>query len=652
MPTALHACYVKTRWFICGIVLAVVVTAFGVFAAGTTAETSVTIQTWIYTADSRVKTLALPTTILSLALEVQQVGASDVTRTVNKLSPGQAVTLSATVLRGFSYTFIIKAYASTDGTGTVLYEGFTTTAVSVVPVALKIVLGLPDKVAGNPTVVSTTPVNGSTSVSITQTISATFSESMSAASLTSSTATLQEGGTTHTAIVFYNDITKTVTVAPVASLVSGLAYTATLTTGVTDLAGHPLSNPVIWQFSTLAVATEQAKLTAADAAAEDQFGISVAIDDDTFVVGAYGNDDAGSSSGSAYVFVRSGTTWAQEVKLIASDAASQDQFGFSVDVSGDTALVGANGDDSACPSVLGPSTPISMNCGSGAAYVFVRSGTAWSEQAKLTSSDLAAGDSFGSALALDGNTAVVGAQGDDDSGMSSGSAYVFARAGTTWSQQAKLTATDPGIGDSFGLSVALDGDTALVGENGDVDGGNINGAVYVFVRSGTTWTQQAKLTATDGVAQDQFGISVALSGETAVVGASGDDDSGRNSGSAYVFLRSGTTWSQQASLRASDAAPADGFGGAVTLNGDTAVVGAKMDDGSVRDSGSAYVFLRSGTAWTLQKKLIATDAGLDVRLGRSLATSGGAIVIGPGMAGSSSDDGGTPSSGSVYVFSP
>ena len=185
---------------------------------------------------------------------------------------------------------------------------------------------------------------------------------------------------------------------------------------------------------------------------------------------------------------------------------------------------------------------------------------------------------------------MVDAYRDDDGGNQSGSAYVFVRSGGTWSQQAKLTASDAAEFDLFGNSVAVSGDTAVVGNRGDADGGLDSGSAYVFVRSGTTWSQQAKLTASDAAEFDLFGNSVAVSGDTAVIGADFDDDAGLNSGSAYVFVRSGTTWSQQAKLTASDAAADDFFGDSVAVSGDTAVVGAPWDDDAGLNSGSAYVF--------------------------------------------------------------
>ena len=189
-----------------------------------------------------------------------------------------------------------------------------------------------------------------------------------------------------------------------------------------------------------------------------------------------------------------------------------------------------------------------------------------------------------------GDTAVVGAEGDDDNGAYSGSAYVFVRSGSVWTEEAKLTASDGAAVDYFGVSVSVSGDTAVVGAwSGDGIVAD-SGSAYVFVRSGTTWSEQAELTASDGAADDWFGFAVSVSGDTAVVGADYDDDNGMNSGSAYVFVRSGTTWTEQAKLTASDGAATDVFGRSVSVSGDAAVLGARLDDDNGTDSGSAYVF--------------------------------------------------------------
>ena len=310
---------------------------------------------------------------------------------------------------------------------------------------------------------------------------------------------------------------------------------------------------------------EQAKLTALDAAASDQFGKSVSISGDTAIVGVELDDG---STGSAYIFVRSGTTWTQEAKLTASDAASFDQFGTSVSISGDTVIVGARFDEVS-----------TADSASGSAYVFTRSGTTWTEVAKLTASDAAKFDTFGSSVSISGDTAIVGSWGDDSL---IGSAYVFVTPAAGWSgslnEDAKLTASDATADDRFGFSVSISGDTAIVGAIRDDDGGTSSGSAYVFVKPAAGWSgslnEDAKLTASDAAALDQFGFSVSISGDTAILSSPGDDDGGNGSGSAYVFVRSGTTWTQQAKLTASDAALSDRFGTSVSISGDTAIVGA------------------------------------------------------------------------------
>ena len=360
---------------------------------------------------------------------------------------------------------------------------------------------------------------------------------------------------------------------------------------------------------------KQVEVTAGDGATEDYFGASVSVSGDTVVVGANGND---SSQGSAYVFVRVGSTWAQQAQLSAGDGAAFDQFGSSVSVSGDTVVVGANGDN---------------DC-QGSAYVFARTGSTWAQQAKLTASDGVALDQFGSSVAMAGDTVVVGAVFDD---ASQGSAYVFARTGSTWAQQAKLTASDGAAEDYFGASVSVSGDTVVVGayfDDVDNPGYSIDrGSAYVFARTGSTWAQQAKLTASDGAAEDQFGFSVSVSGDTVVVGAIFDDSNNiaytHGTGSAYVFVRTNAIWAQQAKLVASDGVVGDYFGWSVSVSGDTVVVGAVYDDIATNfDQGSAYVFVRTNAIWAQQEQLLAGDGAGGDNFGWSVAVSGEMVVVG------------------------
>ena len=294
-------------------------------------------------------------------------------------------------------------------------------------------------------------------------------------------------------------------------------------------------------------------------------------------------------TGSAYVFNRTGTTWTQQQKLLASDGETGDFFGFSVSLAGNTALIGARDDDT-----------------KGSAYVFTRTGTTWTQKAKLLASDGAAYDNFGCSVALDGDTALIGAMRNLNNGTISGSAYVFTRNNTTWTQQAKLFASDGENQDWFGVSVSLSDDTALIGASLDDDNGALSGSAYVFTRTGITWTQQAKLLASDGATLDYFGSSVSLSDDTALISSAWANDT---KGSAYVFTRTGTTWTQETKLLASDGARGDYFGYSVSLTGNTALIGAKYDTDNGYDSGSAYVFTKIGLIFN-----IAGGLGVNLKL--------------------------------------
>ena len=375
----------------------------------------------------------------------------------------------------------------------------------------------------------------------------------------------------------------------------------------------------------------ETKLIASDGANSDLFGTSVFINGDAAIVGAEFDDDNGANSGSAYIFTFSDTSWDQQAKLTASDGTANALFGHSVSISGDTAIVGAKLDDNGIRS--------------GSAYIFTRSGTSWGQQAKLTASDRAVDDHFGHSVSISGNTVIIGAWNDDDKGTNSGSAYIFIRSGTQWSQQAKLTAND-GVGyDFFGGSVLINGDNAIVGADLDDDNGKSSGSAYIFTRSGTSWNQQAKLIPNDAAAYDHFGSSVSISGDAAIVGNRQDDDNGNNSGSAYVFTRSGTSWSQQAKLIASDGAANDFFGNSVSISGNNAIVGADSNDENGTDFGSAYVFTRSGTSWSQESKLTASDGAANDFFGRSVSISGNTAIV-----GTPHDEDNGDSSGSAYVY--
>ncbi|KAA3606899.1 MAG: T9SS C-terminal target domain-containing protein [Calditrichaeota bacterium] len=371
------------------------------------------------------------------------------------------------------------------------------------------------------------------------------------------------------------------------------------------------------------------KIVSNDAAAGDSFGNSVSVSGNYAVVGARFDDDAGNASGSAYIYFRNGNSWSQQTKLTANDAAIEDTFGYSVSISGDYAIVSAIQDDDGADLT-------------GSAYIFHRSGTSWTQQAKLNASDAEENDQFGYSVSIDGDYAVISTILN---GIIGGSVYIFHRSGTSWTQQAKFNANDATSGDNFGQSVSISGDYVIIGASGDDDGGNGSGSAYIFHRTGTSWSQQAKLTASDAAAADFFGWSVSISGDYAVVGAREDDDAGSSSGAAYIFNRSGVSWSQQTKLTASDAATADQFGWSVSISGDYAIVGAQGDDDAGSNSGSAYIFNRSGTSWSQQSKLTANDDASSDRFGFSVSISGNYAIT-----GAQGDDDAGSASGSAYIY--
>ncbi len=393
--------------------------------------------------------------------------------------------------------------------------------------------------------------------------------------------------------------------------------------------------------------TQQAYLKAsntdigANTESGDRFGRSVAISGDTITVGApwedsnatgINNDQADNStldSGAVYVFTRSAGAWTQQAYLKASNTDIGDEFGRSVAISGDTITVGAPWEDSEVDN----SAPLS-----GAVYVFTRSAAAWSQQAHLKASNTDSGDEFGDSVAITGDTITVGAAFEDsnatgidgnqadNSATLSGAVYVFTRSAAAWTQQAYLKASNTDPGDQFGRSVAISDDTITVGAIGEdsnatgIDNNQadnsapLSGAVYVFTRSGGTWSQQAYLKASNTDSGDEFGDSVAISGDTITVGAPGEDSNATGidnnqadnstpfSGAVYVFTRSAAAWTQQAYLKASNTNSADVFGRSVAISGDTITVGAPGEDSnatgidnnqadnSATDSGAVYAF--------------------------------------------------------------
>ncbi|MCI1729306.1 MAG: FG-GAP repeat protein [Chiayiivirga sp.] len=365
-----------------------------------------------------------------------------------------------------------------------------------------------------------------------------------------------------------------------------------------------------------------------DGSALDHFGQSIALSGNTAVVGVANDtlDAELSAQGSAYVFVRdNGGAWSLQAKLVAIDAGFTDGFGGAVALDGDTAVIGATG--------AGP-----LN--QGAAYVFVRQGAAWSQQQVLLHSTPASGDRFGLAVAVSGNTVVVGADNRDVNGNDrQGAAYVFARSGEVWSQQAQLVAADGSVFDGIGETIAIDTDTVLVGDPR-------RERTLVFGRSGTTWTQGQVLQASDGVGQSfDFGARVALDGDLALVAAIGRNN---NTGVVYAFARSGSSFIEQDVLNGSDAGANALFGIGLALDGNRAVIGARDTPpfNGFNGQGTGYLFERSGSDWTERARLRAATGQAGDQLGNSVALNGGIVLAGAAGA----RVGANASQGAVHEF--
>ena len=394
----------------------------------------------------------------------------------------------------------------------------------------------------------------------------------------------------------------------------------------------------VYERDGIGVWNQVVKLVPSDGVSNDDFGISVAVDGDYAVVGAFLHDIAGDDAGAVYVYERDGLgNWNEVQKLIASDGFSGDSFGRAVALSGSDLFVGAPFDDD-------------LGTDSGSAYVFKRDGLGnWNEVTKLTSSDGASDDFFAHSLSLDGDYALVGAYLDDDNGSDSGSAYVFERDGLgNWNEVDKLIAADVDIDDRFGFSSSLRGDYAVVGAYQDDDNGSNSGSAYVFERDGLgNWNEVDKLLASDGQPSDLLAFSAAIDGNYVFVGAHLSNDNGLNSGSAYVYERSGLgVWSEQVELHATNTNSGDSHGTAVAVSGDYAVVGAPQDGDLGLWSGSAFVYERGQEGgWTEVTKLVASDGATNDWFGRSVAVSSRYAFVGAYW-----DDDRGQSSGSVYVF--
>jgi len=353
----------------------------------------------------------------------------------------------------------------------------------------------------------------------------------------------------------------------------------------------------------------------------DSFGLSVDIDGDTAVVGSK-NEAVG--SGAVYIYVRDGTEWSRQAKIVPTDLDFT-RFGRSVAISGDTVIVGEiNG---------------SNYQGTGSAYVYVRNDTTWSQQARLDGFTIDMTDpfmdGFGMWVDIDADTAVISAWHDDDlkqlpeiSG-NTGAVHVFVRNGTTWTKQAKLYPDDIEGNQHFGRGIALEGDTLLVGSLSDYnEQGERVGSAYVFVRKNGIWTQRDKLEPSDGIGGDKFGLEMSINRDTFLIAAYGDYTNNIGAGSAYIFERDRCNISEVAKFVPSDAFNGHGFGVNVFLSGDIAVIGAAQDKDFGNQSGAVYVFKRDAGVWSGIGKVYPDDIAAQYRFGSDVAVDNDVIIVG------------------------
>ncbi|MEW6210211.1 MAG: HYR domain-containing protein [Acidobacteriota bacterium] len=393
--------------------------------------------------------------------------------------------------------------------------------------------------------------------------------------------------------------------------------------------------------------TEVRKIQASDRQAFDAFGISVSISGDTVIVGALDEGTSGSRAGAAYIFERNqggANNWGEVRKILASDRQDRDHFGGSVSISGDMAIVGATGEDTG-------------GSAAGAAYLFERNAGGannWGQVRKIQASDRQAFDAFGISVSISGDTAIVGANGESTGGLNAGAAYVFERnqgGANLWGQVTKILASDREIGDHFGWSVSISGDTAIVGSPFEDTGDSNTGAAYIFTSVCDQWAEITKSQASDRDEFDEFGLSVSISGDTAIVGAPFEDTGGLQTGAAYIFERNqggANNWGEVRKILASDRQANDEFGESVSISGNTAIVGAKDEDTGGGSAGAAYLFARNqGGAdnWGQVRKIQASDREGDDQFGFSVSISGDTAIVGAPF-----EDTGAEDAGAAYLF--
>jgi len=358
-------------------------------------------------------------------------------------------------------------------------------------------------------------------------------------------------------------------------------------------------------------------ILADDGKAGDSFGFSVAIDGTTVLIGAYKADIAGvTNAGAAYVYVLGDNGWQKQAKLFAEPAFADDTLGGNVALKNNVAMLGVMLRDS-------------KGKDSGAVVAFEREVNVWKQRQIFTAPDAKPGDAFGQSIALTTNHLIIGAPRNDALGNDAGAAYIYKRENDTWRYQTKITASDSVAGDLFGISVAIDGDTILVGADLHDEKAENAGAVYVYILEENKWKQEAKLMAFDGGKTDIFGVRVALSENTALVSARRDntEELGIDAGSAYIFVRDGSIWTQQVKLTSPDGQADDRFGRGVALSSDTAIISAMNHDANGSNTGALYVYKKGSVGWRYTSKLVAKSSMSDDKFGWNVGLSNGVAIV-------------------------
>lgn len=358
-------------------------------------------------------------------------------------------------------------------------------------------------------------------------------------------------------------------------------------------------------------------ILADDGKAGDSFGYDVAIDGNTALVGAFKADINGViDAGAAYVYVLGNNGWQKQAKLFAEPAFADDTLGGKVALKNNVAMLGVMLRDN-------------KGKDSGAVVSFEREVNVWKQRQIFTAPDAKPGDAFGQSIALTKNYLVIGAPRNDGLANDAGATYLYKRENDTWRYQTKITASDGVAGDLFGISVAIDDNTILVGADLHDEKAENSGAVYVYVLEGSKWKQEAKLMASDGGITDIFGVRVALSENTALVSARRDDtkELGIDAGSAYIFVRNGSTWTQRVKLTSPDGQADDRFGRGVALSNDTAIISAMNHDVNGSNTGALYVYKKVSGGWRYTSKFVAKSSMPDDKFGWNVGLSNDVAII-------------------------